>query len=128
GVVAGVREQTTREVEVGWFGAEPLAALPVMRDLSRDFIAVADELDIGYSAKMPTNGSLLTVDKLRILAHECRLERLDITLDGIGAVHDRHRPLRSGGGAFDHIVDVLEQALTRNDLASLRILLRTHAA
>lgn len=125
-VCAGIERPTTRRVEVSWFGGEPLAGLAVIRDLSRSFIDVADRKGVSYTAKMPTNGSLLTVDKIRILLDECRVTQLEITLDGPAEVHNRHRPLKSGKESFHHIVDVLLQALQTDGLEGMRFRVRTN--
>ncbi len=125
-ICAGIQRSTTRAVEVGWFGGEPLVGLGIIRDLSRSFIDAADTRGVSYSATMPTNGSLLTVDKIRILLDECRVTQLEITLDGPAEVHNRHRPLKSGRGSFHHIVDVLLRVLETDGLEGMRFSLRTN--
>lgn len=125
-ICAGIERPTTRVVEVGWFGGEPLVGLGIIRDLSRSFIDAADRRGVSYTAKMPTNGSLLTVDKLRVLHDECRVRHLEITLDGPAHIHDHHRPLKSGKGSFHHIVGVLSQALGMAELEGIRFTLRTN--
>ena len=125
-VCSAIARPTTKVVEVAWFGAEPLVGLGAIRDLSRSFVEAAEQSAVSYSAKMPTNGSLLTLKKLRILHDECRLTQLEITLDGPAHVHDRHRPLKRGGGSFHHIIDVLSQALQVEGLDQLHISLRTN--
>jgi uncharacterized protein len=126
-VVDGIRRPTTKSVEIGWFGGEPMVAYPVIRWLSTEYTNATDAAGTYYSAKMTTNGSLMSAEKLRVLAGECRLHHLEITLDGLAEVHDRHRPLKAGGGSFFHVIDVLEQALSEPDsLQALHIVLRTN--
>lgn len=125
-VLAGIQRPTTKAVDITWFGAEPMVGLAIIRDLSRSFLEAADARGINYVAKMPTNGSLLTLEKLRILLHECRLTRLEITLDGPPRIHDVHRPLKAGGGSFDKIIGVLREALDDPSLRGLHFSLRTN--
>jgi len=110
-VEAAFAAQATREVNVTWFGGEPLLALRVIRELSARFVAAAAATGKEYSARMATNGSLLTVPTLRLLAEECGLDGVEVTLDGPQEVHDRRRLKRNGTGSFRHIVTVLGRAL-----------------
>lgn len=126
-ILDGIRRSTTEAVQVSWFGGEPMIAYPVIRSLSADFAEAADAVGTHYQAKMTTNGSLLTPEKLSVLANECRLVHVEITLDGLADTHDRHRPLKSGGRSFLHVVDTLEQALsTPESLHALQFVLRTN--
>jgi uncharacterized protein len=113
-VEAAFAAEATRGVTVTWFGGEPLLALRVIRELSARFVAAATATGKEYSARMATNGSLLTVPTLRLLKDECRLDGLEITLDGPEEVHDRRRLKRNGTGSFRHIVTVLGQALAED--------------
>jgi uncharacterized protein len=110
-VEAAFAAEATRGVNVTWFGGEPLLALRVIRELSARFVAAATATGKGYSAHMATNGSLLTVPTLRLLKDECRIEGIEVTLDGPEEVHDRRRLKRNGTGSFRHIVTVLGRAL-----------------
>jgi uncharacterized protein len=112
-VEAAFAAATTRSVDVTWFGGEPLLALRVIRELSARFVAAAAATGKGYSASMATNASLLTVPTLRLLHEECRLDGVEVTLDGPQDVHDRRRLKRNGSGSFRHIVTVLREAVAQ---------------
>jgi uncharacterized protein len=114
-VLRGIARPTTRDVEVGWYGGEPLMAYAIIRELSGHFIRAADDAGVSYRARMPTNGALLSMRKLRTLYHECRVDDICITVDGVGDLHDRHRPLKSGGGSYDLIVATLREAVSAAD-------------
>ena len=86
-VEATIADGATREVEVVWFGGEPLLALRLVRELSARFVAAASRHGVGYSARMATNGSLLTVATLRQLHHDCQRQL------------DRGDPRRAAGRA-----------------------------
>jgi uncharacterized protein len=123
-VEATIAGQETREVEVVWFGGEPLLALRLIRELSARFVAAADLHRVGYSARMATNGSLLTVATLRELHHHCRLNAIEVTLDGPQAVHDRRRRKRNGTGSYHHIVHVLGEAVRERVAEGLELSIR----
>ncbi|WP_412539567.1 radical SAM protein [Longispora sp. K20-0274] len=96
---------------VAWFGAEPMAGYAVVLDLSRRFTAAADDAGVSYRSSMVTNGALLDARKLAALYDAGRLRSVEVTLDGPAAAHDASRPLKRGGGSFDHVVRVIAAGL-----------------
>lgn len=125
-VLARIEAPTTESVVISWFGAEPMMGYPVLRGLSRSFIEAADRCDVEYYARMVANGTLLNLERLRVLRSECRIDRYDITIDGPKEIHDTHRPLKGGGGSFDHIVRIVQEALADDELADVEFTLRTN--
>lgn len=125
-VLRAIASDGTDSLQINWFGAEPLMGYAVICDLSKSFVAAADEAGVEYAAQIITNGSLLTARKLETLHVECRVAHVEITLDGPAAVHDKHRPLKSGGSSFARIVAVLQEAVRNPQLAGLVIGLRTN--
>ncbi|GLY94054.1 radical SAM protein [Actinoplanes sp. NBRC 103695] len=113
-------------VAVRWFGGEPLMGYAVLRDLSTCFVAATEAAGVGYTAKLITNGTLLDARKLRVLHRQCRIDRIEVTLDGPAEVHDAARPLKRGGGSFRRIVEVLGSALDDPELGGLRFTVRTN--
>jgi uncharacterized protein len=113
-------------INVRWVGGEPMMGYAVIRDLSRRFIDAADRAAVAYTALIVTNGTLLDLRKLRALHHECRIGRVEVTLDGPADLHDTTRPLKNGAGSFDRITAVLRSALDAPDLAGLQISIRTN--
>lgn len=113
-------------ISVRWFGGEPLMAYAVLRDLSQRFLASADAGGIGYGAKLITNGVLLDARKLRTLHRDCRVDSIEVTLDGPAETHDASRPMKNGSGSFRHITAVLAAALADDELAGLRFVVRSN--
>jgi uncharacterized protein len=100
-----VREQIERgrEVEVDFYGGEPLLSLPLLKDIARPLREAADSRGTKFSFHLVTNGTLLTrgvVEELLPLG----LAGAQVTLDGPRETHDRQRPFASGRGSFDTIV------------------------
>jgi uncharacterized protein len=95
---------TIRQFGVTWFGGEPLLATERIFELSDAFIERCDAAGVAYSAGIVTNGYLLTPDVARRL-HAARVESAQITLDGPAETHDLMRPLRSGKGTFEVVLD-----------------------
>jgi uncharacterized protein len=115
-VEAAFADPATERVNVTWFGGEPLLALRVIRELSARFTAASAATGKPYTARMATNGSLLTARLLAELHHEWKLMAVDITIDGPEATHDQRRIKRNGIGSFHRTVAVLGEVV-RDQLA-----------
>jgi uncharacterized protein len=92
-----------REVEIRFYGGEPLLALPMLRNIAEPLLAAAVANGTKFSCSLVTNGTLLTravIDELLPLG----LTSAQVTLDGPKAIHDSQRPFVSGNGSFDLIL------------------------
>lgn len=97
-------ENNYSKIRVELFGGEPL----IHKDLIKIFITKLNdvikkhhcELEIG----IVTNGYLLDNDIVNFLNMH-GLYEIQITIDGVGEVHDKRRPLRNGKGTFDIIMN-----------------------
>lgn len=123
-VQTALGDTAVHHVHVAWFGGEPLLAYRAIIDLSARIVEKVDESGRSYSSKMTTNGSLLTPARMRRLIEDARVSRFDITLDGPAEIHDRHRPLKSGGASFETVMRTLtwfrDAELTRPAVVVLR--------
>ncbi len=92
-----------RDVEIRFYGGEPLMALPRLKAISRSLQQAAESGGTTYSMSLVTNGTLLTrplVEELLPLG----LESAQVTLDGSPEIHDRQRPFASGRGSYGTIL------------------------
>jgi len=91
-----------RNLEVDFFGGEPLMNFEVVKQL----VAYGRELEKTHDKKfrftLTTNGVLLNDE----IAEFCNREmgNVVLSLDGRKEVHDKMRPFRSGKGSYDWIV------------------------
>jgi uncharacterized protein len=95
---------------VGWYGGEPLVGKRPLLSLSKQFIKLCDGAEVGYDANIVTNGYMLdeqTCAELR----DCRVSSAQITIDGPPEIHNKMRPLATGGPTFDRIVENLKHAV-----------------
>ena len=95
-----------RELQVNWFGGEPLLAPEVIGSLSGRLIDLARSRGAEYKASIVTNAYLLTQDIADMLARS-EVRSALVTLDGIGAAHDATRHLAGGGATFGRIASNL---------------------
>lgn len=112
-VVAFVKERakTLGELEITWYGGEPLLAMDIIEKLTAEFLQLADRYQFDYTASIVTNGYLLTpetVDRLR----ELKVISAQVTLDGPARLHNRKRPLKNGKESFATITENVQYAAT----------------
>ena len=91
------------DVEVTWYGGEPLLCMPIISNLSKELINICKERAAVYHAFIITNGFLITqkvVDEFK----RCKITGAQVTIDGPREVHESRRVNRSGSGSFDSIV------------------------
>ncbi|MEW5925095.1 MAG: radical SAM protein [Candidatus Zixiibacteriota bacterium] len=106
---------------VTWYGGEPMLAKSIIDRLSREFIRICESKKSVYHAGMITNGYLLTKENIQFLI-ESKVTFLQVTVDGPREVHDKRRPLKSGGGTYDRIMGNLEKMAIKSLISvSIRI-------
>lgn len=113
------REQVGRgrDVEIRFYGGEPLMAVPRLLSIARPLKDAAAEAGTGFSCGMVTNGTRLTrAAALTLLP--LGLAWAQVTLDGPREIHDRQRPFATGAGSYDAI---LANAAAVHDLVALRV-------
>lgn len=113
-----------RGLHIGWFGAEALLALPILRKLSVQFRNLAKTHGCTYRAKIITNGYALTPIITRDLLMEMGVTTAVITLDGTADSHDSRRPLKGGRGSFDKIFENIMAIASDRELDGFALLIR----
>lgn len=92
-----------KKLKITFFGGEPL----IHKNIIKKFLTAIKDFAILNSIELKiaiiTNGFLLEQNIVNFL-NDCGLEEIQITLDGVGSIHDKRRPLRTGGPTFDRII------------------------
>lgn len=116
-------ENNSRNIDnlnVTWYGGEPTLGLDIIENLSKRFIEICAEKNISYGAAIITNGYLVS-QKLCDIFKECKINQVQITIDGLEEEHNNRRPLKGGGKTFNKIVKGLH-VLNENKInVSLRV-------
>jgi uncharacterized protein len=115
-VVANHLEQG-RDIEIQFYGGEPLLSLPLLHRIATDLQQAATDRGRKFSISMTTNGALLTRGvALQLLPYN--FTKAILTLDGPREIHNSQRPFVSGKGSFDTIVSNIKAVhdLVRIDL------------
>lgn len=101
---------SNKNLSVVWYGGEPLVDFNVVRNISRKLINIASKNNRNYTSAMVTNASLLDKDIADVLKEECKVQVLQITLDGTEEVNNERRKLRNGKKSFKTIVNNIDYA------------------
>lgn len=91
-----------RNLEVDFFGGEPLMNFQVVKDLVAYGRSLEKEHDKNFRFTLTTNGVLLDDDIMDFANKE--MGNVVLSIDGRKEVHDRMRPFRKGAGSYDLIV------------------------
>ena len=108
-----VNSGNRRNLEVDFFGGEPLMNFDVVKEL----VAYGRELekthDKHFRFTLTTNGVLLRDDVIEFANKE--MDNIVLSIDGRKEVHDHMRPFKNGKGSYDFILDKFKKvAESRN--------------
>ena len=91
-----------RNLEVDFFGGEPLMNFQVVKDLVAYGRSLEEKHDKNFRFTLTTNGVLLDDDIMEFANRE--MGNVVLSIDGRPEVHNRMRPFRKGAGSYDLIV------------------------
>ncbi len=107
-----IQTNTFKALKIGWFGAEPLIGMASMREITSRLKEICERANIGYSAKIITNGLKLTEPVFNELCNTLFVDSIEITIDGTEDTHNERRNLKgSDKGTFSTIIRNLEKIL-----------------
>ncbi|MBQ5777718.1 MAG: thioether cross-link-forming SCIFF peptide maturase [Oscillospiraceae bacterium] len=93
---------TRRNLEVDFFGGEPLMNFQVVRDLVSYARSIEKEAGKNFRFTLTTNGMLIDDDVIDFANRE--MSNVVLSLDGRKEIHDHYRVDYQGKGSFDTIV------------------------
>ena len=93
---------TRRNLEVDFFGGEPLMNFQVVKDLVAYARSIEQEKGKNFRFTLTTNGVLVDDDVIEWANREC--SNVVLSLDGRKEIHDRYRVDYAGNGSWDRIV------------------------
>lgn len=96
-------------LSVTWYGGEPLLALDTIYRLSEAFLKIVENKNARYDSMIITNGYLLS-RKVTENLKKYKVNRAQITIDGVPEYHDSVRRLKNGNGTFDRILSNIRNA------------------
>ncbi|MBR2728831.1 MAG: thioether cross-link-forming SCIFF peptide maturase [Lachnospiraceae bacterium] len=100
-----------RNLEVDFFGGEPLMNFAVCRDLVAYARSIEKEKKKNFRFTLTTNGVGITDEVIEWANRECY--NVVLSLDGRKEVHDRFRKDLAGHGSYDRIVPKFQEFVRR---------------
>lgn len=98
-------------VGLAFMGGEPLANRRAVHLLTAHADARAREREVSCTFSITTNGTMLRPVDIDLF--DAHAFAVTVSLDGVGEVHDRLRPTRSGAGTYTRILDAIAPMLAR---------------
>lgn len=89
-------------VNLAFLGGEPLVNRALVRECTERARELADRQGVQVGFSITSNGTLIEASDGAFFEHHGFA--VTISLDGVGAVHDRQRPFRGGKGSYDRII------------------------
>lgn len=98
------RSENIRELNIVWYGGEPLLSFEIIKNLSNSLIELCNSKEINYSSMMVTNGYLLDhFDPEEII--DIGIETIQITIDGPEKIHNERRVLLNGKKTYNKLIE-----------------------
>ncbi len=98
---------TRKNLEVDFFGGEPLMNFDVVKDIVEYARSIEKEKNKNFRFTLTTNGVLVDDDVIEFANKECH--NVVLSLDGRKEVHDNLRKTINGKGSYDTIVPKFQQ-------------------
>ena len=104
---------TRHNLEVDFFGGEPLMNFPVVKRLVEYGRSIEKEKNKHFKFTMTTNCVLMNDEIMDFLNKE--MSNVVISIDGRREVHDRMRPTINGKGSYDIIMNKAQEFVRRRN-------------
>ncbi len=98
---------TRRNLEVDFFGGEPLMNFQVVKDLVAYARSIEKEKNKNFRFTLTTNGLLIDPDVIEFANRE--MSNVVLSLDGRREIHDKYRIDYAGNGSYDRIVPKFQE-------------------
>ena len=98
---------TRRNLEVDFFGGEPLMNFDVVKKIVAYARSIEDQHGKHFRFTLTTNGLLIDQDVIDFANREC--DNVVLSLDGRKEVHDRYRVDYAGNGSWDRVVPKFQE-------------------
>ena len=107
-VFAQIRKFKPKKLIISWFGGEPMLEFAKIVRLSEIIMNFCDKYNILYEAKMISNGSLLTEERIVELVDKCSLKNIQITLDGNKETYCKQKGVKED--VFERVINNIVKA------------------
>ena len=102
-----------RNLEVDFFGGEPLMNFDVVKQIVAYARSIEKEHNKNFRFTLTTNGLLIDDDVIEFANKEC--SNVVLSLDGRKEIHDRYRVDYAGNGSWDRIVPKFQKLVEERE-------------
>ncbi|MCL2322669.1 MAG: SPASM domain-containing protein [Oscillospiraceae bacterium] len=103
-----IKNGNFKSLSVTWYGGEPLLKIDTIERLSNKLIPLCADEKINYFSSIVTNGILLNRENSVILKN-CKIQFVQVTIDGLKDEHNKRRLLKSNGDSFTTIINNIKE-------------------
>ncbi len=120
------RKSKNNDVNIRWFGGEPLVNMKAIDIISRDLISK----NISFSSLMVSNGYLLDEEAVKKAVDLWNLKKIQITLDGTEEVYNsvKNYVYKNVDSPFKRVLDNIENTLKAGIQVNIRLNMDEHNA
>lgn len=108
-----------QRLSIHWFGGEPLLNIQVLKYIDGHIQSYIKDTRCKYYSSITTNGFLLDKDMIKNLEN-VKIDSFQITLDGVGKLHDYNRTLADGSDTFDTIINNIKLLVNKGKKVNIR--------
>ena len=105
--------RTRRNLEVDFFGGEPLMNFEVVKKIVAYARSIEKEHNKNFRFTLTTNGMLINDDIIEFANKEC--SNVVLSLDGRKEIHDRFRVDYAGNGSWDKVVPKFQELVKKRN-------------
>lgn len=109
------RHEDLRDLNISWYGGEPLLAFSDIVNFSTHFKDFCDGRGVRYTSSILTNGYLLTSDKALAL-YNAGVKSAQVSLDGFADYHDQTRFPNAHIGSYEKILTNIKDVLATSTI------------
>ena len=102
-----------RNLEVDFFGGEPLLNFEVVKQLVAYGRELESSHDKHFRFTLTTNGVLIDDDVIEFVNRE--MDNVVLSIDGRKEIHDKMRPYHDGRGSYDDIIEKFKKVAESRD-------------
>lgn len=112
--------KSKQHISIAWYGGEPTLVPNIINELSQKMILTCEKYNVRYTATMTSNGYLIGNNFIDLMKN-CKINSVQITLDGPKDIHNSRRKLTNGEGTFDVLLCNIKQLKVNGIEVSIRV-------
>lgn len=108
-------------IYLAWYGGEPLLAKNIIKQISKEVLAYAEQNDKKLISSMVTNGYYVDKDVIEMFKNY-NIKRCQITLDGLETTHNKKRFNKiDNSGSFNRTIENIKKLMEADVIVTIRI-------